>query len=432
MRVAGGVLESVPPSERSTHATERNTAQPPRSARAPSRAALRAMSYGEAVQALTPSGSPGPDQAASEPRGSAALMSSSSALEVTSVRGFTPKLAADIEDNAVAPLDDVLTRVSQTVVEDTDGLLMHPALATVGDTAGVTFGQGPSRRATFVANYLYENISSVSTKGESVALEGALKGRGFPTERQDNLDSRGMQSALLDPLAHVRPGDEVFLSYVGHGKAEGLLGIEHEWDAPDVLSHGAIAAALAAAADGGAHVRMVETACMSGMGPSALRDQELERVSPTADAHWRSVRQSLETVVNSIAGLDRKLGPALEEAYRVSAELRAYRPGEEQASRERREQQAREAWKRHYDALLARAARFWAGLRPTLISIANEVAGADGRPPVEIPAEAPMRRPEIRGAELKFTYASMLDPIYDLDNRLIGVMGGPRGGGVGR
>jgi hypothetical protein len=371
------------------------------------------------------------DDAGSQ-KGSAAILASSGRNELTTIGAFTPELAKRL-DETNTPIDAVLTEMADSATRRGERILAHPTLARLGQDVGARFGTGPNRSGHFVANYRYENGGAVPTVvPESLALEGAMQGRGFETNRRDNLDGDGMVEMFETPVDNARPGDELLLSYVGHGTEEGLVGVQNQEGKPDLLRHNRIAGMLSKATDKGAHVRFAITACMSGNAAEKLRREQRDelRASPKANQHWLELSSTLEQLRGGLEQADREGMAQAARAEQICTETRSRAQAEQdpnarasiQAELEQMDAAVDQAMEQRRQQVVA----LWAQIRTQVMAIATEVAVADGRPAPEVPEQLDLAEQGRGEFGRRFLFGAVNDLCDDLRTRALDLAAGPK------
>ncbi len=399
----------------------RTDASPPVAAKS-GKDALRGASYSEGEAQLAPGGAL--DQAKS-PRGSGMLITSSQSNELTysAPNSLNKTLGADLSETD-RPIDDLIGEaVAKPVDIPKKNWSNHPAFAQIGASAAHVFGTGTNKRGVGVTNNGYAGLGRRPTYQSTFPLLNGLDARGFDIDRQMDLNASAMREAYGSLAASVQPGDEVVMTFGGHGSTEGLVGVDSTHDVADILPHADFNGLVQRAVDGGAHVRAIVFACHSGEGAEQMRTTEADRMlrSGKADLAWLSIYQDLRydraSIKRFASDLSEHEDMVLDKARAELAKRNGGGSGDSVFAATRA--QVRAESKRAIEA-------FWETLRVMLEKVAAKIAAKDGKPPSPIPTTVDVSMQEMETSH-DYTLGAHLDCLDDLENRALALAGGPSG-----
>jgi hypothetical protein len=160
---------------------------------------------------------------------------------------------------------------------------------TSANAGAATRGKSGRKVAGIVANgdYFYGRADLPHAIPEATAMKGALSGEGYEVDYAENQDSAGIRSTLVGATRGAKPGDEVTLYFSGHGREQGMLGINGvdtcetvDWginpetgkkhfpsylfSSTDMVPYDVISALAGEAVSGGWHLTAIIDCCESG------------------------------------------------------------------------------------------------------------------------------------------------------------------------
>lgn len=210
-----------------------------------------------------------------EGKGSATLATSSGLDDVardrdsyTSVFLEMKKAHPDLSD------DDLLDMMARKEVNP------GSQTAHLGERSEESVGK---KQALIIGNEDYAELADLSgAKADASAMASTYKGEGFEVDQQADLEGKELGSVIQNAGSGLKEGDELLVYYAGHGKREGLLGVDHP-DMGSVVSDKNVAAKVSEAQGAGYHATVMIDACHAGGSLDELQEGQGETESPEAE-----------------------------------------------------------------------------------------------------------------------------------------------------
>jgi len=209
--------------------------------------------------------------------GSAMVMASAGATEWAFDKSFTPTLIEKWKASPEAPLAEVLNQMAKETlsVSCAEQPVHHPDLLTLGEGPAGKESAGEKEKFAFlVANQNYTGISKLSTPiAETAALGAMLESKQYDTLIDNDIQADEIKADFNNELAQASAGDELVLGFAGHGGNDGLVGIDHTSNNPDVMPYGELSSLVNKATGSGVHLRVIMDSCHSATGSSLVREE---------------------------------------------------------------------------------------------------------------------------------------------------------------
>jgi hypothetical protein len=222
-------------------------------------------------------GEKGSGDASSKGEGSAMVMASAGSTEWAFDNSFTPALIEKWKASPDAPLSEVLTQMAKETlsVDCEDQPIHHPDLLSIGKGPAAKESEGDKEKLAYlVGNQNYTGISELSTPiAETAALGAMLTSKNYDTIIDNDIQADEIKSDYNNELAQASAGDELVLGFAGHGGNDGLVGIDHTSDSPDVMPYGELSSLVSKATGSGVHLSIIMDSCHSATGTSLVREE---------------------------------------------------------------------------------------------------------------------------------------------------------------
>jgi hypothetical protein len=321
---------------------------------------------------------------------------------------FTPKLVNQLQAEPALSFDDALRRMTEEALVwfgDPSRGMQHPTILEYGRTAGrSSAGGGASgagakpnqKRAVLVANESYRYANPLGTPvWEANDMQGQLAARGYDAEVHENQTADEMGGLWNGMVGAAKAGDDVVAYFSGHGEPEGLLGIEHRQDEPDLFSNAQVSGVVNSATDRGAHIRFVMDSCFSGAVVQSVRSERQNELAKTlstgsvADklrlSALEGLRQAKQRMIALVKGGEELAHQATAaRTARRAAGPSGAQPGQQSAAGTRDFGATRDAamdpdYKSAYQEALD---RLWAACEPALMLAKMIAKRSDPAPPI--------------------------------------------------
>tara|TARA_B110000037_G_scaffold171984_1_gene195339 strand:+ start:823 stop:2364 length:1542 start_codon:yes stop_codon:yes gene_type:complete len=202
--------------------------------------------------------------------GSANVISASGENESAFDDVFTPALAKLIASTPDRPMTEILEEMAekQLLSKNSDQPTFHPDLVSVGQPPLASEGTETKKSASLIGNSDYPGTASdlPGAKTDLTALAGALSG--YDIDTHENQDAGDMESVYRSRLKESTEGDEVFLSFSGHGSDGGLQGVDNK-----LFVNAKVQSMVNRATAMGIHLNFVIDACHSANATSLVREE---------------------------------------------------------------------------------------------------------------------------------------------------------------
>lgn len=211
-------------------------------------------------------------ESAKEGKGTATLATSSGLDDVARDQGSYTSVFLDMKKAHPDKSDDELLDMMARKEVNPGSQTAH-----LGERSEGAEGK---KQALIIGNEDYAELLDLSgAKADATAMASTYKGEGFEVDHQADLGGKDLGSAIQSAGSGLKEGDELLVYYAGHGKREGLLGVDHP-DKGSVVSDKSVAAKVSEAQGGGYHATVMIDACHAGGSIDELQEGQGETQAP--------------------------------------------------------------------------------------------------------------------------------------------------------
>jgi hypothetical protein len=175
-----------------------------------------------------------------------------------------------------------------------------PEQAEVGVDAS---NEKPAGRAAyFLANSHYGGDDDLrQTLADAKNMKATTEGRGYRTiDLSQDQTAAEMEADYRRCVGQTRPSEELLLYYAGHGREEGLLGVDYGRDPrKGTMPNAVIADLVDQATSKGIHLTFILDTCHSGAAASLVRRQHRNQLA--ARTHDTGARQLVDVAARGDA-----------------------------------------------------------------------------------------------------------------------------------